>query len=141
MFKATEVERKIREINLLINMQIKLSSCKTSYRYFSVSLQRLSWDSLGTKNLSSMHGQNFWKVNKSWRQKRCGRYHIVYPPEIIKTSTLGKPQKKSLEHKDCLHVASVLQRRVKKPPMDNIPGLQNYFQINCQSVIPMFLTL
>ena len=25
-----------------------------------------------------MHVQNFWKVNKSWQQKRCGRNHILY---------------------------------------------------------------
>ena len=30
MLKATEVERKIREINLLIDMQINLASCRTS---------------------------------------------------------------------------------------------------------------
>ena len=29
--------------------------------------------------------------------------------------------------------------RVKKPPADNTPSSQNYFQTNCQSVIPMFL--
>ena len=42
MFKAAKVERKIREINLLINMQINLSSCRTSDHYLSLSLQRLS---------------------------------------------------------------------------------------------------
>ena len=51
---------------------------------------------------------------------------------------LGRLQKKSLEH-DCLYVASASQRRVKKPPMDNIPCPQNYFQLTCQSVIPMLL--
>ena len=30
MFKATEVEKKIREVNLLIDMQINLSSSRTS---------------------------------------------------------------------------------------------------------------
>ena len=35
MFIATEVEIKIREINLLIDMQIHLSSCRTSNYYFS----------------------------------------------------------------------------------------------------------
>ena len=72
MFKATEVERKIREINLLIDMLINLSSCRTSDHYFSLSFQQLSWDSLGTKNVSSTLAQNLWKVNKSWRQERSG---------------------------------------------------------------------
>ena len=35
------------------------------FHYFSLSLQ------LGTINVSSMHVQNFWKVNKSLWQKRC----------------------------------------------------------------------
>ena len=34
MFKALEVERKTREINLLINVQINLSLCRTSDNYF-----------------------------------------------------------------------------------------------------------
>ena len=57
MFKATEVERKIREINLLIDMQIHLSSCRTSDHCLLLSLQQLSWEqlSLGTKNIISMH--------------------------------------------------------------------------------------
>ena len=50
MFKSPEVERKIREINLLINMQLNLSLYGTSGQYFSLSLQRLSWGSLRTKN-------------------------------------------------------------------------------------------
>ena len=66
------------EINVLIDMQKNLSSCRTSDHYFSLSIQRLSWDSLGTKNISSLHVLNFWKVNKSWRQKICGRNHILY---------------------------------------------------------------
>ena len=119
-------------------MQINLSSCRTSDHYFSLSLQRLSWDSLGTKKISSTHAQNLWKVNK-WRQKRCGRNHIVYLPEIIQTSLLGRLEKKSLEHNDCLYVAYLSQQRVRKPPMDNIPSPQNYFQTNCRSVIPVLL--
>ena len=75
MFKAAEVERKIREINLFIDMQITLSLCKNSDHYFSRSLQQLSWDSLETKNVSSRHVQ---KVNKACQQERCGRNYIVY---------------------------------------------------------------
>ena len=37
MFKTTETEREIREINPLIDMQINLSLCRTSDHYFSVS--------------------------------------------------------------------------------------------------------
>ena len=70
MFKATEVERKIRDITLLIDMQINLSSCRTSEHYFSLSIQQLSWDWLGTKNVSSMLAQNICKINKSWQQMR-----------------------------------------------------------------------
>ena len=55
MINATEVERKIREINILIDMQINFSSCRTSDNYLLLSLQRLSWDSLGAKNVSSIH--------------------------------------------------------------------------------------
>ena len=40
-------------------------------------------------------------------------------------------RKKSLEHNDCLHAASVQEQRFKKPPLDNAPSLQNYFQTNC----------
>ena len=65
MFKATEVERKIREINLPIDMEINLSSCKT-YHYYLLSLQWFLWDLLGTKNVSPTHAQNSWIVNKSW---------------------------------------------------------------------------
>ena len=64
MFKSTEVERKIREINLLINMYRNLSLSRTSDHFFLLSLQQLSWDLLGTKSISSTHVQNFWKVNK-----------------------------------------------------------------------------
>ena len=53
MFKAAEVERKTREINLLINIHISLSLYGTSGHYF-----------LQSKNVSSTPAQNFWKVNK-----------------------------------------------------------------------------
>ena len=60
MFKATEVEKKKKkEINLLLDMQINLSLCRTSDYYFSLCLQLLSWDSSGTKTISSRHVQNF----------------------------------------------------------------------------------
>ena len=46
-------------------MQINLSLCRTSECYFSLLLQRLSWDSLGNKNVSSTNAQNVGKVNES----------------------------------------------------------------------------
>ena len=111
MFKATEVERKIREINLLINMQINLSSCRTSNHDISLSLQRLSRNSLGTKNLSSAHARNFWMVNKSWQPKRCGRIRVY--PEIIQTSLLGRLQ---MEHNDYLYISSAPQWGSQETP-------------------------
>ena len=58
MFKASKVERKIREINRLVNMQINLSSCRTSDHYFLLSLWQLPWDSQGTKNEACMQVKN-----------------------------------------------------------------------------------
>ena len=60
MFKAIEVERKIKEINLLISMK-SLLLYRTSDNHFLLSHQRLSWNLLGTKNVSSTHSQNFWE--------------------------------------------------------------------------------
>ena len=67
-------------------MQINLSSCRTSDHYFSLSLQQLSWDLLGTKNVSS-------SAEKMWQKLQC-----AYPHKIIQTSSLGKQQKNSMEH-------------------------------------------
>ena len=76
MFKAAEVERKIKEINLLIDLQINPSSCRASDHYFSLPFQYFSWDTSETKNVSSTLAQNISKVSKSWRQKRSVRYYI-----------------------------------------------------------------
>ena len=60
MFKATEVgKKKKKKRNKSPYRYANLSSYRTSDHYFSLSLQRLSWDSLGTKNTSSKHAQNF----------------------------------------------------------------------------------
>ena len=88
MFKATEVERKTRKINLLIDLQKLIFSSIISH-YLSCKCRK---DSLGTKNVSSTHVQN-WKVNKSLRQKRCGKWYHVYPPEIIQSTLLGRLRK------------------------------------------------
>ena len=99
MFEATEVERKTREINLLIDMQRNLSSCRTSDHYFFLSLQQLSWDSLRTKNVSSVHSQNYCKVNICG-QKRS-RNRIMYI--LLKWCKLARwagRRIKSFEHND-----------------------------------------
>ena len=130
MLKAAEGERKIREINLFIDIQIDLSVCKNSNHYFSRSMQLLSWHSLGAKNVSMVDkcskGKQITAAENMWK-----KLHRVYPAEIIQTSSLGRLQKKLLEHNECLYIASVLLRRVRKPPTDNIPSPQNYFQTNC----------
>ena len=94
-------------------MQINLSSCRISDHYFSLSLQPLSWDSLGTKNASSTQVQ-MTAEKMRWKSLR------VYPSEIIQTSSLGKLQKKSLEHNDCLYAVSASQQRVRNPPQKTI---------------------
>ena len=38
-----------------------------------------------------------------------------------------------------MYVVYVLEQRVRKPPTDNVPCQQNYFQTNCENVIPMLL--
>ena len=107
-------------------MQINPSLCRTSDHYFSLSLQQLSRDSLGAKNLSKAHAQNFCKVKQLWLQKS----HRVFP-EIVQTSPLGRLQRKSLKHSNCFYVASISQRRGRKLPTNNIPSPQNYFQTIC----------
>ena len=88
MFKATEVERKAREINLLIDLQKLIFSSIISH-CLSCKCRKVS---LGTKNVSSTHVQN-WKVNKSLRQKRCCKWYHVYPPEMIQSTLLGRLRK------------------------------------------------
>ena len=78
--------------------------------------------------------QDFLIVNK-----KCGTNHIVYPHKIIQTSSLGRQQKNSVEHNDCLHVVSILQWRIRKFTTENIIILQNYFQTNCQIITPMLI--
>ena len=57
----------------------------------------------------------------------------------MQTNLLGRLPKKSLRHSSCLYVACVPEQRVRKPQKENVPSLQNYFQRNCWSVIPMLL--
>ena len=118
MFKAAEVERKIREINLLIDMQIKLSLYRTSDHYIS-SLQQLSWDSLGTKNVSLRMRKSFGSQQIMAAEKTQQKIHRVYPPEIIQTSSPGRLQKRPLEHNDCLLICSV---RIARESQDSPNG-------------------
>ena len=123
-------------------MQIKLqiSSCRTSDYYLSLSVQQLSWDLLGTKNVSSQASAKFFEgkqitaAEKMWQKSHC-----VYPHKIIQTSSLGRQQKNSMEHNDCLYVVSILQWRIRKTPTDIIIILQNYFQTNCQIITAMLI--
>ena len=109
MFKQNKVEKKkIGEINQLIDLQINLSSWRTSDYYLSLSLQRLSWDSLRTKNVSFTHAENILKGKQIMATEKIRqKSHRVYPPEIMQTSLVVRLQKKSLEHNDCLQVAQI----------------------------------
>ena len=121
-------------------MQINLSSCRTSDHYFSLSLQQLSWDLLGTKNVSSQASAKFFEgkqitaAEKIWQKSYC-----VYPHKTIQTSSLGRQQKNSMEHNDCLYLVSILQWRIRKTPTDNILILQNQLQTNCQIITPTLI--
>ena len=121
-------------------MQINHSSCRTSDHYFLLSLQQLSWGLLGTKNVSSQASAKFFEgkqiivAEKMWQKLDC-----VYPHKIMQTSSLGRQQKNSMEHNDCLYVVSILQWRIRKTSTDNIIILQNYFQTNCQIITPMLM--
>ena len=141
MFRASESEEKIREINLLIDMQVNLFACRTSDHYFLLSLQWLSWDSSGTKNVSSTLAQNFWKVNKSWWHKRCGRYHILYILlKYYKLACWVECRKNPWNTMTACMIC--LYRRGSQETLNvqyAVPSLQNYFQRNCRTVIPMLL--
>ena len=46
------------------------------HHYLSPSLKRLSCRFVRNEKCITTLAQNFWKVNKSWRQKRCGTNHM-----------------------------------------------------------------
>ena len=121
-------------------MQINLASCRTSDHYFSLLLQQLSWDLLGTKNVSSQASAKFFESRQiAAAEKILQKSHYVYPHKIIQTSSLVRQQKNSMEHNDCLYVVSILQWRIRKTPTDIIIILQNYFQTNCQIITAMLI--
>ena len=44
-----------------------------------------------------------------------------------------------MEHSDCLYAVSIMEQSFRKPPVENAPSQQMYFQTNCQSVFPMLV--
>ena len=96
--------KKIREINLLIKLQINLSVCRTS------DYQLLLFQAI------VMAAEKMW-----WKSQS------VYPPEMIQTSLLGRLQKKSLEHNECLYVTSALEWSSRKSPTKNVNVLFQCF--------------
>ena len=68
MFIATEVERKRREVNLLIDMQINLFLCKTSDYYFSDLGQIATEKPVGTQI-----GTNFQNYQITGRDSICSK--------------------------------------------------------------------
>ena len=59
-----------------------------------------------------LEGKQITAAEKMWYKS-----HHVYPAETTQISSLGRLQKKLLEHNDCLYGAFVLERRVRKPPI------------------------
>ena len=61
-------------------MQIDLSSSRTTDHCFSMSLQQLSWDWLGTKNASSQASAKFFESKQiTVDEKMWQKSHCVYP--------------------------------------------------------------
>ena len=142
MFEATEVERKIKEINLLIDMQINLSLCRISYHYFSLSLQQLPWDSIRTKMDHLCMRKIFGKQTNHGSRKdaaeitpciSCWNNKLDY-----KLARWGRLLKKSLEQVTAC-MKRLYHNRESGNPNNNIPSPQNYFQTSCQSLILMLL--
>ena len=106
MFKATEVERKMREINLLIYLQINISSCKTLDHYFLLSLQRLLCGLVRDQKCIIDARPKFIKGKQMAAEKTWQKSHRVYPLKIIQISSLGRLQEILLEHHDCSYVVS-----------------------------------
>ena len=71
-------------------------------------------------------------------EKTGWKSHCIHP-EIIQTSFLGRLQKKSLEHKDCLYVASVWYWTVRKPQMDNRTTLTQFLEFNFANLGHVFI--
>ena len=135
MFKAIKVEKKR---NKLTYRSTNKSLFVQKFRPLFISIPR----AIVTRTYQElkMHSAKFLEYKQIiTAEKMQQKSYRVYPSEIIQTSSLGRLQKKSFEHNGCLYLASVSERSVRKPPTDNCPSLQNCFQANCRSVIPMHL--
>ena len=77
MFMATGNESKYREINLLIDMQINYLNKQINH-YFSLSLQQLSWEFFGTKNVSSYANAEFFEGKQIMMIEKIWQKHNVY---------------------------------------------------------------
>ena len=89
-------------------MQTNHSSCTTSDHYFLC----VSSHCHGThQELKMYYLHTCAKFLKDKQimvaEKKRQKSHCIYHPEIIQTSSMVRMQKKSLEHNDCLYVASI----------------------------------
>ena len=96
MFKATEVERKIREINLLIDLQVNLSQCRNSDHYFSVSPVIVIRTHQELKCIIYIYEEFLEGKKIMAAEKMQQESHLVYLPEIPgleQSSMLGRLHK------------------------------------------------
>ena len=84
MFKVTEVERKIKEINILTDIQINLSLCRTSDHYFSSSLPTLVQNFL--------EGWQITAAEKMWLQKKSLEHNDFLYAVPVLTVNAPSPQ-------------------------------------------------
>ena len=84
MFKVTEVERKIKEINILTDIQINLSLCRTSDHYFSSSLPTLVQNFL--------EGWQIMAAEKMWLQKKSLEHNDFLYAVPVLTVNAPSPQ-------------------------------------------------
>ena len=53
----------------------------------------------------------------------------------MRTGLLVRLQKKSLEQRNCLYEVCISKWSVWKPPKENVPIPENYFQTKCYSIV------
>ena len=75
MFEATKVEKSKRNKRTHRSSNKSRRACAELQTIICCCFSSDSANLLGTKKCIA---QNFWKVYKSWRQKRCCRNHFVY---------------------------------------------------------------
>ena len=97
-------------------MQISISFCRTSDHYLSVIPAIFKGRFFRNKKMYHLHfpkfleGKQIMAVDEMQQKSHC-----VSPPETTQTCSLGRRQKKSVEHNDCLYVASLLLKSHKTP--------------------------